>query len=87
MGDKVSSEDKKSVDDKLAELKEALKGTDLEQIKAKQEELQKAFFAVSEKLYKDAQAQAGAEGAGAETAPNDDVVDADYKEVDDNDQK
>ena len=70
------------------ELKEALKGTDIEAIKAKQEEVQKAFYAISEELYKNAQdsGAAGAPGADAGNAgntgkPDDGVVDADFKEV------
>ncbi len=86
LGDKVDAAKKGEVEAKLAELKEALKGSDIEAIKAKQEEVQKAFYAISEELYKNAQAAQGAAGAqpGAEqqSAPNDDgVVDADFKEV------
>ena len=72
---------------KIADLKEALKGSDIEAIKAKQEELQKAFYAISEKVYKEAAAaQQAAQGAptdGAQSGGNggDNVVDADYKEV------
>ena len=79
---------KAEVEAKLNELKEALKGTDIEAIKAKQEEVQKAFYAISEELYKNAQAAgaAGAPGADAGNAgntgkPDDGVVDADFKEV------
>lgn len=88
MGDKIDAADKTSLQTKIDALKEALKGTDVDAIKAKQDELQKEFFAVSEKLYKNAspEAQQGAEGA-SQSAPKDDVVDADYKEVDDNDAK
>ena len=74
------------MESKLAELKEALKGTDIEAIKAKQEAVQKAFYAISEELYKNAQAAQGAQpGADAGAAnggkPDDGVVDADFKEV------
>ena len=67
-------------------LKEALKGEDIEAIKAKQEELQKELFAVSEKVYKAANPQ-GTENAqpqgGAQNGdPN--VYEADYTDVDDN---
>ena len=89
LGDKVDAAKKADVEEKLNELKEALKGTDVEAIKAKQEEVQKAFYAISEELYKNAQAAQGAQGAagaqpGAEqqSGPADDgVVDADFKEV------
>ncbi len=86
MGDKLSEEEKKSLEDAKEVLKEALKGEDLEAIKAKQEELQKQVYAVSEKLYKaaaEAQAQAqGGTDAGANADPN--VYDADYTDVDEN---
>ena len=85
MGDKITEEEKKNLEDAKEALKEALKGTDLEAIKAKQEELQKQVYAVSEKLYKAAaEAQAAAQGnadAGANAGP--DVYDADYTDVDD----
>ncbi|MEG2165561.1 MAG: molecular chaperone DnaK, partial [Ruthenibacterium sp.] len=93
MGDKISADEKSDITAKLDALKEALKGEDLEAIKAKQEEVQKAFYAVSEKVYKEAaaaqQAAGGAQSAGADAgagapndAPHDDnVVDADFKEV------
>ncbi len=88
LGDKVDASKKAEVEGKLNELKEALKGTDVEAIKAKQEEVQKAFYAISEELYKNAQGSgaAGASGADAGNAgsagkPDDGVVDADFKEV------
>ena len=88
LGDKVDASKTAEVEAKLNELKEALKGTDIEAIKAKQEEVQKAFYAISEELYKNAQGSgaAGAPGADAGNAgnagkPDDGVVDADFKEV------
>ena len=60
MGDKIDAADKEDLQQKCDALKEALKGEDIEAIKAKQEELTKAFYAVSEKLY---QAAAAAQGA------------------------
>ena len=63
----------------MDKLKEANKGTDIEAIKAATDEVQKAFYAVSEKLYKNAAPQDGQPGA----QPGDDgVVDADYETVD-----
>ena len=63
MGDKISADDKADLQSKIDALKEALKGEDIEVIKAKQEELTKAFYAVSEKIYQAAAAaQQGAEG-------------------------
>ena len=54
IGDKVSEADKAPVNDALARLKETVKGNDTEAIKADTEALEKAFYAVSEKLYQQA---------------------------------
>ena len=79
LGDKISAEEKSSIEAAVEKLKEANKGTDLEAIKAASDELQKAFYAVSEKLYQQANPQGGQPGA----QPGDDgVVDADYETVD-----
>ena len=85
-GDKVSESEKTEVNAKLEALKEALKGSDIEAIKAKQEDLQKAFYAISEKVYKAAGAQGagpdmGGQPAGGGNGGDDNVVDAEYKEV------
>ena len=91
LGDKVSASEKADIEAKLGALKEAIKGGNVDDIKAKQDELQKAFYAVSEKVYKEAAASAqAAQGAQSGPAPDagsasgsngDNVVDADYKEV------
>ena len=93
VGDKVSASEKSEVESKLNDLKEALKGNDIDLIKTKQDELQKAFYALSEKLYQAQAAQGGAQGAagpdmgnmGGNTQNSDpNVVDADFREVNDN---
>ena len=66
-GDKVTQADKDSVNPKLDALKEALKGTDVEAIKKAQEELQTAFYAVAERIYK----EQGAAAQQAEAAQTD----------------
>ena len=71
MGDKIDAADKSDLQAKIDALKEALKGEDIEAIKAKQEELTKAFYAVSEKLYQAAAAAQGAEGAAPGAAAPD----------------
>ncbi len=94
-GDKITAEDKAPVEEKIAQLEEALKGTDIEAIKAKQEELQKSIYAISEKLYQNVASQQAADGAapGPDTgsaeaqSTNADYVDADFTEVQDDDQK
>ncbi len=94
-GDKITEADKASVQPKIDALREALKGTDTAAIKAKQEELQQAFYAISEKLYQQAaaqqQSQANAAGQqntqqGAQPNGGADFVDADFTEVDDQNQ-
>ena len=90
-GDKVTQADKDSVNPKLDALKEALKGTDVEAIKKAQEELQTAFYAVAERIYKEqgaaaqqaeaAQTDVQGEGTNAAGSSDDNVVDADYTDA------
>ena len=91
-GDKVSADEKASAETKINALKEALKGTDTADIKAKMEDLQKTFNEVATKAYQNSspeeqaaaqQAAAQAAGqAGAASSGNDDgVVDADFTEA------
>ena len=89
-GDKFSAEDKSALETKVAALKEALKGEDIEAIKSTQEDLTNKFYEVSQKLYQAAQA-AGADPNAAGFDPNqaaggqgETYADADYTEVDDN---
>jgi molecular chaperone DnaK len=85
-GDKVSAEEKAPIESKCAALKEAINGNDTADIKAKTEELQKAFYELSTKVYQNASpeeqaaAQQAAEAA-ASGAEDDGVVDADYTEA------
>ena len=92
LGDKVPASEKSDVEAKCSDLKEALKGTDTALIKEKSDALQKTLYDLSSKLYQQAGgAQAGGPdmsnmggNAGADTSSNsgdDDVIDADYKEV------
>ena len=81
-GDKLSEEDKNSIKTASDALKEALKGTDTEAIKAKQEELQKAIYAVGEKLYQQqaAQGQTPPTGDAANGGDDSNVYDAEFTE-------
>ncbi len=82
---KISADDKASIEKAVEELKAVKDGEDLEEIKAKTENLTQAFYKISEELYKaQAQAQQGAEG---EAQHDEDVVDADYEVVDDEEDK
>ena len=96
MGGKLDAHDKASVQAPLEKLKETLKGNDTQAIKNATEELQKAFYAISEKLYAQAGDQAGpgpdmgGAGFGGDQQPQggaDNVVDADYEVVDDDNNK
>ena len=80
LGDKISADEKASIQNAVEKLKEVNKGNDIAAIKAATEDVQKAFYAVSEKMYQQANPQ-GQPGAGAQSA-DDGVVDADYETVD-----
>lgn len=87
---KISEDEKKEIEAKLADLKKASEGSDYDDMKKKTEDLTQAFYKVSEKLYKQ-NAEAGAAGAEAgaqgseEHKGDDDVVDGDYEVVDEDD--
>ncbi|MGY0372412.1 molecular chaperone DnaK [Clostridium sp. JNZ J1-5] len=85
LGDKVSAEDKKNIEEKLEALKKIKDGSDIDAIKKATDEVTEAFYAVSSKLYQQAGAEAdpnmgGANNTSANQEPKDDnVVDADFK--------
>ena len=92
--DKIDAGDKATVEAALTKLKDAMKGTDVEAIKAATEEASKAFYPIAEKMYQQANPQGGQAGpdmgganfaggapGGSNTDPT--VVDADYEVVDD----
>ncbi len=91
LGDKVTPEEKSDIQTKISALREAGQSGTVEDIKAKQDELQKAFYAVSEKLYRQAAPQNGQPGPdmggqpGQSSGPNkpddDGAIDADFHEV------
>ena len=66
LGDKVSGADKQKIEDAIANLKKSLEGDNVEDIKAKTEELKQASYKIAEEVYKQQAAQGGA--AGAESA-------------------
>ena len=85
-GDKMSDDEKAGINSKADALEEAAKGSDLENIKQKTEELQKAVYEISAKFNEaahQAQQEQAADGEPAGEAPNADYVDADYREVED----
>ena len=89
-GDKASDEEKAAIEAALTEVDEALKGDDIEAIEAATKKLTEASGGLAEKMYAEQAAQAQAEG-GAEDAQAggaaDDVVDAEFEEVKDDDKK
>ena len=90
MGDKIPAEDKSKVQSGIDNLKEKLKGEDTAAIKAATEELQQAFYAVSEKLYQQANPQGAGPDMGGQAAGGDNgqqYYDADYKVVDEDENK
>ena len=77
LGDKVTEDEKKPVKEKMDALRESMKNGSTDQIKAATEELSKAFYAISEKLYKDAGATPD---AGNGPVNEDGSVNADFKD-------
>ncbi len=85
LGDKISEDEKSGIQTEVDKLKELIKTDDfdVEAVKTQSEAVSQKFYAVSEKLYQQAAAQQQAENADANGGANDDnVVDADYKVVD-----
>ncbi|MBD2859297.1 molecular chaperone DnaK [Spongiibacter sp. KMU-158] len=87
-GDKASDEEKAAIEAALTKVDEAVKGDDVEAIEAATKELTEASGSLAQKMYAEQAAQAEAAG-GAEdaSAAGDDVVDAEFEEVKDDDKK
>jgi molecular chaperone DnaK len=89
-GDKVAQSDKSAIESAITALRTALQGEDLETIKARTNDLMQAQMKLGEAMYKAQQAaggagEAGAAGGGPEA--KDDVIDAEFREVDDDKKK
>lgn len=83
-GDKIDDNTKSMVETEVNKVKEALKGTDSAAIKAATDELQEKFYAVAQQMYQQANPQG--DSNAQQGAPNDDgVYEADYREVDNDD--
>jgi len=93
LGDKLSSEDKDKIQAEIDKVKEALKGTDIQAIKDAKESLTQAFYTISQKMYQQAGPQAGGPGGPQDgfnpggAGADDNVYNADYKVVDEDDKK
>ena len=83
LGDKVSADVKSKAETAIADAKKALEGSDVEAIKAAGESLQSVAYELAQVVYADAQQQT--DGAAGAQPADDDVVDADYEVVDDDD--
>ena len=87
-GDKLSDDDKKPVEDGVADLKAAKEADDLEDMKAKKEALEKVSQELAVKLYQQAQPEGGNDGDAQDgQSGNDDTVDGDFEDVSDDDKK
>jgi molecular chaperone DnaK len=101
LGDKLTADQKKGVEDAIKNVREKLNGNDVDEIKSATDELQQRFQGISAELYKQASAQkpgpqpgeapgsSGASGSagGGATKPDENVVDADFEVVDDDKKK
>ena len=90
LGDKLSADEKAGVQAEIDKVKEALKGTDTEMIKMATDGLSKKFSDLAGKIYQQQAPQGdpnmgGQPGAGAQSGPQGDFVDADFTEVKDDD--
>src|SRR5690554_2783385 len=85
--DKVSEDDKTAIETAISELKAIIEGDDAKLIKQKTEALSQASMKLGEAMYKASQAEAEAQASGSDDDADDDVVDADFEEVSDDDDK
>ncbi len=87
-GDKVAQADRGAIEAAIASLRTALQGEDIETIKARTNDLMQAQMKLGEAMYKSQQAGAAGEGASAAGGQaKDDVIDAEFREVDDDKKK
>jgi molecular chaperone DnaK len=85
-GDKVGASDRSAVEAAIASLKTALQGDDIEAIKARTSDVMQVQMKLGEAMYKAAQS-AGPEAGAAGGGKKDDVIDAEFREVDDDKKK
>ncbi|HFC53351.1 MAG TPA: molecular chaperone DnaK [Gammaproteobacteria bacterium] len=92
LGDKLEAEEKSNIEAAIKELEEAIKGDDKAEIEARTQKLTEASAKMAERLYSQQQAEAAQEGgaksdSGAGSAKEEDVVDAEFEEVKEDDKK
>jgi len=89
LGDKLTSEQKGELDSKIADVRSALSTDDVSRIKSAREELEQAFYKISESIYRQQGAPTGAgpnygspeEGGSSEGGSQDDTIEGEYKEM------
>jgi molecular chaperone DnaK len=86
-GDKVAESDRSAVEAAVAALRASLQGEDVEAIKARSNDLMQAQMKLGEAMYKAQQTGGAAEPGAPEGQPKDDVIDAEFREVDDDKKK
>ena len=86
-GDKVTADEKGAIETAITDLKGVLDGEDADLIKEKTGALAEASMKLGEAMYKQSQAEAEAKAQGSDKAEDDDVVDAEFEEVKDDDKK
>ncbi|MFT0211651.1 molecular chaperone DnaK [Pseudomonas sp. F1_0610] len=86
-GDKATDEEKAKIEEAVKALEDAVKGDDKAEIEAKVQALSEASAPLAQKMYAEAQPQEGGEQAQGSKAADDDVVDAEFEEVKDKDNK
>lgn len=85
-GDKVSADDRQAIEAAISDLKTAITGDNADNIRTRKQKLTEVSMKLGQAMYKASQAQADAGGHGADAeaeSANDDVVDADFEELDD----
>lgn len=83
--DKISDSERNKIQEKIDQLRKALEGSNVDEIKAKTEELSQEFYSISQKLYQQASQGTQTGSSSNDAKGNDDVVDADYEVMDDDD--
>ncbi|TIV98553.1 MAG: molecular chaperone DnaK, partial [Mesorhizobium sp.] len=86
-GDKVSEADRTAIADAISALRTAAEGDDVADIEAKSQSLAEASMKLGQAMYEASQKEAAEADAKADAAKDSDVVDADFEEIDEDDEK
>ena len=82
LGEKATEDEKTAINSAIEELKESLKGEDIEDIKAKSENLQQKLFAMSERIYKETAAEQSDANGGEQGEPTPEANEVEFEDVD-----